>query len=92
VWPEPASKAIVLPVFGANHESLSGLAVLGMSPRRVLDDAYRTFFDLTAGHIGTAISDAKAYEAEQRRAEALAELDRAKTTFFRTSATSSAPP
>ncbi|HEX2278972.1 MAG TPA: PAS domain S-box protein [Candidatus Tectomicrobia bacterium] len=69
-WPEPSSKAIVLPIFGAQHESLIGLAVLGVGPRRVLDDAYRTFFDLTASHIGTAISDAKAYEAEQKRAEA----------------------
>ena len=32
--------------------------------------------------IGTRISDALAYEAERRRAEALAEIDRAKTAFF----------
>jgi PAS domain S-box-containing protein len=81
-WPEPSSRAIVLPIFAAQHESLSGLAILGEGPRRVLDDAYRAFFDLIASQIGTAISDAKAYEAEQRRAEALAELDRAKTAFF----------
>jgi PAS domain S-box-containing protein len=81
-WPEPASKAITLPIFAAERESLSGLAVLGVSPRRVLDDSYRTFFSLIAGHIGTGISDARAYEAEQKRAEALAELDRAKTAFF----------
>jgi signal transduction histidine kinase len=81
-WPEPSSKAIALPIFGAQRESLSGLAVLGIGPRRVLDDAYRTFFELIASHIGTAISDAKAYKAEQKRAEALAELDRAKTAFF----------
>jgi hypothetical protein len=39
---------------------------LSMSPRRVLDAAYQTFFDLVAGHIGTTISDARAYEAERR--------------------------
>src|SRR5262245_4608326 len=81
-WPEPASKAVVLPIFAAEREHPSGLAVLGVSPRRVLDDAYRTFFGLIAGHIGAAISDARAYESEQKRAEALAELDRAKTAFF----------
>src|SRR5262245_14259012 len=81
-WPEHASKAVALPIFTAERENLSGLAVLGVSPRRVLDDTYRTFFGLIAGHIGTAISDARAYEAEQKRAEALAELDRAKTAFF----------
>jgi PAS domain S-box-containing protein len=81
-WPEAASKALVLPIFAAERENLSGLAVLGVSPRRVFDDACRTFFSLIAGHIGAAISDARAYEAEQKRAEALAELDRAKTAFF----------
>jgi GAF domain-containing protein len=72
-WPEPASKAVVLPIFSAERENLSGLTVLGVSPRRALDDAYRTFFGLIADHIGAVVSDAKAYEAEQKRAEALAE-------------------
>jgi signal transduction histidine kinase len=37
---------------------------------------------LTAGHIGTAISNARALQEERKRAEALAEIDRAKTAFF----------
>jgi PAS domain S-box-containing protein len=81
-WPEPVSKAIALPIPGAQRGGLSGLVVLGVSPRRVLDDSYRAFFKLIASQIGTAISDATAYEAERRRAEALAEIDRAKTAFF----------
>ena len=32
--------------------------------------------------MATAIADAQAFEAQRRRAEALAEIDRAKTTFF----------
>ncbi len=35
-----------------------------------------------ASQIGTAIANAEAYEAERKRAEALAQIDRAKTTFF----------
>ena len=31
---------------------------------------------------GTAIANAQTYEAERRRGEALAEIDRAKTAFF----------
>jgi len=81
-WPEAASGAIVLPILAAKRENLSGLVILGVSPRRVLDNAYRTFFSLVTSQIGAAISGATAYEAEQKRAEALAELDRAKTTFF----------
>ena len=36
----------------------------------------------SADQIATAIANARAYEEERRRAEALAELDRAKTAFF----------
>ena len=54
----------------------------GVSPRRPLDDDYRGFLDLLAGQIATAVANARAYEEERRRAEALAELDRAKTAFF----------
>jgi PAS domain S-box-containing protein len=60
----------------------AGLLVTGISPRRALDDAYRSFIGLVAKQAAAAISEAKAYEAERRRAEELAELDRAKTAFF----------
>ena len=49
---------------------------------RLFDDAYQGFLGLVAGQISAAIANAQAYEEERRRAEALAELDRAKTTFF----------
>jgi signal transduction histidine kinase len=48
----------------------------------MLDDAYRTFFALAAEHIAAAIANAREFEEERRRAETLAELDRAKTRFF----------
>jgi PAS domain S-box-containing protein len=79
-WPEPVNKAVVLPIYAA--DALTGLFVAGVGPRRPWDTAYRIFFELVTRHIGSAISDAKAYEDERRRAEALAEIDRAKTTFF----------
>ena len=47
-----------------------------------LDDGYRGFVGLVAGQVAAGISTARAYEAERRRAERLAELDRAKTAFF----------
>ena len=61
---------------------LAGFLVAGVSPRLALDDDYRGFLDLLAGHVATAVANARAYEEERRRAEALAELDRAKTAFF----------
>jgi PAS domain S-box-containing protein len=79
-WPEATRQALVLPIH-AVQEQLD-VFVVGVSSRRPLDAEYRTFFDLVASHIGTAIADARAYEGEKKRAEALAELDRAKTAFF----------
>src|SRR4051812_8355660 len=81
-WPEPPDRAVVLPVPAPNHGGPAGLLALGVSPRRVWDAPYRAFFDLVAAHLATALADAGAHEAERRGADALAEIDRAKTAFF----------
>jgi len=60
----------------------AGLLIVGINPRRALDEEYSGFFQLIAGQLATAIANARAYETERKRGEALAELDRAKTTFF----------
>jgi signal transduction histidine kinase len=82
VYPEPPHTAAVLPVRKSGQDRLAGFLVAGVSPRRPFDDDCRGFLDLLAGQIATAVANARAYEEERRRAEALAELDRAKTTFF----------
>lgn len=81
-WPDPPTRAMVLPLAQAGQAQLTGFFVAGVSPRRPLDDDYRGFLGLLAGQVATAISDAQAYEIERQRAEALAELDRAKTLFL----------
>jgi signal transduction histidine kinase len=81
-WPAPAVEAVVLPMTAPGQARLAGLAAIGISPYRKFDEDYRSFLTLAVGHIATAVSNAQAYESERKRAEALAELDRAKTTFF----------
>jgi signal transduction histidine kinase/DNA-binding response OmpR family regulator len=81
-YPESTHTALLLPLSRPGAEHPYGILLAGVSPRRALDDRYRDFFDLAADHIVTAISNARAFEAERRRAEALAEVDRAKTAFF----------
>jgi signal transduction histidine kinase/CheY-like chemotaxis protein len=81
-YEEPAHTALVLPIMRAGHDQPYGFFVAGVSPRRALDDRYRTFFELARDHIVAAINNALAYEEERKRAEALAEIDRAKTAFF----------
>ena len=73
---------MVLPVLLPGQEHPRAILVAAVSPMRALDDDYRTFFGLIATQIASALADAQALEEERRRAEALAELDRAKTTFF----------
>ncbi len=81
-WPEPAAHALVLPIVAPGVEALGGVLIAGVSPRRVLDVAYRDFFHSIATQVGAALAEAHAYETERQRAEALAALDRAKTAFF----------
>lgn len=59
-----------------------GFLVAALNRYRPLDDAYRDFVTLVAGHIASGIGSARSFRDQQRRAEELAELDRAKTTFF----------
>ena len=82
VWPDLVQRSVMIPLKGAGAHALSGFLILGVSPRRAFDDAYRRFFELIATQVSAAIGDAQAYSAERQRAEALAELDRAKTVFF----------
>jgi PAS domain S-box-containing protein len=80
---ESPQAALVMPIEQSGQkQQLAGFLVLGISPRRKFDDEYRGFFDLIVGNVATAITNTRAYEEERRRAEALAELDRAKTVFF----------
>lgn len=81
-WSDPPDQALTLPIPSSVPRRPSGVLVLGLSSRVAFDDAYRAFSELVAGQIGTSIVNAQAYEEERRRAEALAELDRAKTSFF----------
>jgi len=81
-WDRPSQHAIALPVVTSSETDREAVLVVGLSPYRQYDEGYRSFLGLAAGQISSAMASADAYEAERRRAEALAELDRAKTAFF----------
>ncbi len=79
---QPPGGALVLPVQQAGQSLPAGVLVAGISPSRAFDVGYQGFFQLLASHIAAVVAHARAHEDERRRAEALAELDRAKTEFF----------
>lgn len=77
-----AAAALVLPVRQSGQHQPYGFLVAGVSRHRALDHDYQSFVHLVTDYLGQAITNARTYEAERQRAEALAELDRAKTAFF----------
>ena len=82
LWPDRITQALAIPVRQQGHSATVALLLAGISPRRALDEGYRSFFQLVAAQFAAAIADAQAHESERARAEALAEIDRAKTVFF----------
>lgn len=81
-YPEFPHSALVIPVSSPGSETPYGILVAGVSPRLALNKVYRDFYDMLASNLNAAVANAHAYEEERKRAEALAEIDRAKTAFF----------
>ena len=73
--------ALALPIVNPGAEHLAAILVTGVNPMRPLEES-RGFHELVASHLETAISSARAKQHARERAQALAELDRAKTVFF----------
>ena len=81
-WNEEPAEVLFLPLIQTGQAQPLGVLVAGVSRRKRLDENYRSFFNILGGQISKSVSDAQAFEKERKRAEALAELDRAKTAFF----------
>ena len=70
------------PIWLSGRPDPHGVLAVGFNPYRAVDETYLGFLDLAARQLGTALTDATAYEAERRRVEAFALRDQAKTRFF----------
>ena len=81
-YPELPKTAFALSITQPGSARPAAVMVVGVSARLMLTDPYRGFLDLVAAAIGTALANARAYEEERRRAEILAEIDRAKTVLL----------
>ncbi|MGD0893906.1 MAG: ATP-binding protein [Terracidiphilus sp.] len=81
-WPDHPREACVVPIRLGEYGEALGFLVAGIHPGRAFDDAYRQFVYRITEQITIGLTSARAYEQERQRAETLAELDRAKTTFF----------
>lgn len=78
---QPVRQAVAVP-FSMTGNKAAGIMVCGVNPTRKLDAEYYTFFEMAAGQISAAIQNVNAIENERKRAEELAQIDKAKTAFF----------
>ena len=81
-WDRPPARARLVPIARQGQDKPVGVFITALNPYRQFDGFYEGFLDLITGQIAASITNANAYEQERKRAEELAELDRAKTTFF----------
>lgn len=81
-WDKSPWRALLLPITRQGQDKPAGVIVGALNPFRPLDVSYAGFINLVAGQIAAGIANARAYSAEKKRAEALSEIDRAKTAFF----------
>ena len=81
-WSEPPRQAAIVPLPRSAQTGKAGVLIVGLNPFRLLDELYRDFLSLLGRQLAGSVATAEAYELERKRAEQLAEIDRAKTTFF----------
>jgi signal transduction histidine kinase len=81
-WQKPPARAIAMAIPQQGQPHPAAIFIAGLNPYRPFDAAYESFVTLYVGQLSAALANVQAYAAERRRAEALAQLDRAKTTFF----------
>ncbi|HYF33036.1 MAG TPA: PAS domain S-box protein [Chitinophagaceae bacterium] len=81
-WDVEATHFIHLPIANQNRKSTVAIFAAALNPYRRFDGLYQQFVQLMADQISTEVNNALAYEEERKRAEALAEIDKAKTAFF----------
>jgi signal transduction histidine kinase len=82
VWGIAPVEAVTLPVTFPGQSSPQACLLIGLNARKRFDQNYASYLETLARQFGSNLAAARAHEEETRRAEMLAELDRAKTVFF----------
>ena len=85
-WPDLPDSALAVPIFGARElngkELMTGMLIMGLNPRRLFDNDYRSWIRICSRHIATAMSATKSAAEAAQRMEDLAVLNRSRTEFF----------
>lgn len=80
-WPEAPQQAVIVPM-RATDGKISGCVVAGLSARRKFDKDYKGFLESVGTVVAGELNTIKSLDDERQRAEALEQIDKAKTAFF----------
>jgi two-component system sensor histidine kinase VicK len=74
IWGQPCTEALIVPI-SHDEARIGGYMVMGMSPRKKLDDDYQQFLVSAALHVGTIANNGYNYELDDalQREQALNE-------------------
>ncbi len=81
-WPIPPKQAAYIPLRVTNRQIPCAILVVGLNPYRKVDADYQQFIKLIGDQLSLEMNIIAALEEERKRAESLAQLDKAKTLFF----------
>ena len=81
-WSDAPHTAVILPIPSNKRTTSPASSWRAEPPGSNWMTITATFSNLVASQIATVVANVREYEEEKKRAEALAEIDRAKTTFF----------
>jgi PAS domain S-box-containing protein len=81
-WQISPRRARLLPLWQQGQSDMAGFVIIGLNPFRPFDHDYDHFLDLVIAQLTSGLAAVHAREAERRRADALASIDRAKSDFF----------
>jgi signal transduction histidine kinase len=81
-WQKAASQFIYIPITAAGSNHPYAILFAALNPYRQFDEAYLQFCELIGERVSLEINKMLAFEEERKRAEALEQIDKAKTVFF----------
>ncbi|KAG8934382.1 hypothetical protein FRC01_003339 [Tulasnella sp. 417] len=81
-WNDAPRESIIMPIAAEGDEVPIAVMVLGVNTRRPYDEEYQTWIDLLHMALNSTLTATLGREAELKKAEQLAQLDAAKTSFF----------
>jgi PAS domain S-box-containing protein len=68
-YPEPPTRAFILPITPPGYSGPAAFAVAGVSPRLTLNEAYRTYYELLSVALTAFLAYTEDREAEEARAK-----------------------